>query len=155
MVAPEAMGWWRAASFLCLVATTTPSPSNGRLGVWPALATPSADGFVARVLVSAHGAAGDGVTDDTAAIQAAIDAASVARIAALDINSDVKAAAVLAFGVFLSGTVYLRPGVVLAIDGTAVLKASTNSSLFPRDSCTSAPTPSTTRPDVCPSTCDI
>ena len=68
------------------------------------------------------------------AIQAAIDAAA-ASLHAGDSEEDdeSQAYAVLSLGIFLSGTVYLKPRVVLFVDDTAILKASTNSTLFQRD----------------------
>merc|ERR1712166_1059629 len=76
------------------------------------------------------GANGDGFHDDTGAVQATIDAAA-AHVGAS--TPGVQACAVLGSGIFVSGTIYLRPGVVLYLEATAVLKASRNASLFPHD----------------------
>ena len=74
------------------------------------------------------GAVGDGLSDDTGAIQRTIDAAAAA--AARQPPDSPPAQAVLSLGIFLSGTVFLRPRVTLYIDSTAVLKASLNHSKF-------------------------
>eukprot|EP00040_Diaphanoeca_grandis_P002466 m.21787 g.21787 ORF g.21787 m.21787 type:complete len:505 (-) comp13535_c0_seq1:28-1542(-) len=95
-----------------------------------------------KVCARDFGAIANGVADDTQAIQATIDhAVSLLRQHnSTQLVQDTTHAlsppvscAVLSLGVFLSGTVFLRPGVVLFVDRTAVLKASLNSSLFPHD----------------------
>lgn len=75
-----------------------------------------------------HGALGDGFVDDTQAIQATVNAA-----ASIYKRDGTPAFAVLSSGIFLSGSIFLKTGVILFIDRTAILKASTNASLFPRD----------------------
>ena len=75
-----------------------------------------------------HGAVGNGFADDTHAIQATIDAA-----ASIYETEGSPAYAVLSSGIFLTGSIFLKTGVILFIDRTAILKASTNASLFPRD----------------------
>jgi polygalacturonase len=67
------------------------------------------------------GAAGDGVTLDTAAIQAAIDRAA----------ADGGGTVVLAGGRFLSGTIFLRSHVTLRIEAGATLLGSTNLADYP------------------------
>ena len=67
------------------------------------------------------GAKADGVTLDTKAIQAAVDACAAAG------GGTVK----LADGTFLSGTVILKSGVTLRVDGTAVLRGSADIADYP------------------------
>ncbi|MFP4143517.1 MAG: glycoside hydrolase family 28 protein [Phycisphaeraceae bacterium] len=69
-----------------------------------------------------YGAAGDGETLDTAAIQQAIDAASEAGGGTVLLQS----------GRFLSGTLVLKDGVTLQIAGDAILLGSTNLDDYPR-----------------------
>ncbi|HSK95492.1 MAG TPA: glycosyl hydrolase family 28 protein, partial [Euzebyales bacterium] len=68
-----------------------------------------------------HGAAGDGVSDDTAAIQAALDAAE-----------GTGGSVYLGDGVFLSGTIRLRSDTTLHIDDDAVLLGSQDDARYPR-----------------------
>lgn len=65
--------------------------------------------------VKQFGASGDGVTDDTAAIQAAIDAAAVFVQSVVDGKSDLVTAAVyLPSGMYkTSGTIYVKEGITL------------------------------------------
>lgn len=67
-----------------------------------------------------YGARADGVSDDTAAVQAAIDAAA-----------RVGGRCLLAGGTYLCGTLYLRSNLTLEIAAKAVLKASPDVSRYP------------------------
>eukprot|EP01043_Picozoa_sp_COSAG02_P005558 COSAG02_NODE_151_length_33583_cov_25.995042_20_plen_249_part_00 len=106
-----------------------------------------------EVSAAAHGAVGNGLADDTEAIQRTIDAAAKLVAQQRDMVSSLsfaneahavprttvsadgsgKGCAVLQSGVFVSGTVFLRNHVTLYIDRTAVLKASLNHSMFVPD----------------------
>ena len=69
--------------------------------------------FAAHVDVRAYGAAGDGVTKDTKAIQSAIDEAARAGGGTVRVGN----------GTYLTGSIFLRSGVDLFLDG-ATLKGS-------------------------------
>jgi alpha-L-rhamnosidase len=87
--------------------------------VFPALIAFSITGATAaenQLSIAAAGAAGDGVTLDTAAIQKAIDQLAAKGGGTL----------VIPQGEFLSGAIFLKPGVNLHLDKGAVLKGSTN-----------------------------
>ena len=88
------------------------------------------------VSAHAHGAVGNGIVDDTKAIQATIEAAAAlaATAAATAAGSrSERACAVLELGIFVSGTVLLRSGVTLYLEGTAILKASLDHTAFVPD----------------------
>ena len=70
--------------------------------------------------VRAYGAKGDGVTKDTAAIQAAVDACA-----------GKEGVVRLEHGTFLSGMITLKSNVVLSIDTTATLKGTQDDADYP------------------------
>ena len=74
-----------------------------------------------QLSIAASGAVGDGVTLNTAAIQKAIDSLAANGGGTL----------VIPKGEFLSGAIYLKPGVNLHLDQGAVLKGSTNIADYP------------------------
>jgi alpha-L-rhamnosidase len=87
-----------------------------------ATARPMSSASVAKQLsIAAAGAVGDGVTLNTAAIQKAIDTLATNRGGTL----------VIPKGEFLSGAIFLKPGVNLRLDKGAVLKGSTNIDDYP------------------------
>lgn len=75
-----------------------------------------------KFIITSFGAVGDGKELNTAAIQAAIDHASAAG----------GATVIVPQGVFLSGSIYLKPGVNLRLEKGAVLKGTTNTSDYPK-----------------------
>ena len=75
-----------------------------------------------RISVSDYGAVGDGITLNTGQIQSAIDL----------LASKGGGTLVIPKGVFLSGAIFLKPGVNLQIDAGAVLKGSTDTKDFPK-----------------------
>jgi alpha-L-rhamnosidase len=89
------------------------------LPVWICLACTC--GVAGTVEVTAHGAAGDGVTNDTAAIQGAIDACAAGG------GGDV----VLPTGRYLSGSLTLKSGVRLVVTPEATLLGSTSMADYP------------------------
>ena len=107
---------------LCLLAFSPicAEPTNGTAGQAVKLngVTPSAAG----VSVCDFGAVGDGETLNTSRIQTAIDQLSAKGGGTL----------VIPEGVFLSGAIFLKPGVNLRLDEGAVLKGSTNITDYPR-----------------------
>jgi len=74
-----------------------------------------------RLDVAAHGAVGDGMTLNTAAIQAAIDACA----------TDGGGEIVVPKGTFVTGAIFLKPGVNLVIEKDGVLKGSQNTNDYP------------------------
>lgn len=74
-----------------------------------------------RVVVTAHGAVGDGTTVNTKALQAAIDAVAARGGGIL----------VVPRGTFLSGALYFKQGVDLHLEKDAILKSTTNQADFP------------------------
>jgi alpha-L-rhamnosidase len=85
----------------------------------PALLAISASGATAaekQLSVATAGAVGDGTTLNTAAIQKAVD----------QLAADGGGTLVIPAGQFLSGAIYLKPGVNLHLDQGAVLQGSTN-----------------------------
>lgn len=98
-----------------LTATTTSGgPNVDNIAVSSGFATPPGKQFNVR----SYGAKGDGLTDDTKAIQAAIDACTPGG------------SVVLANGVFMSGTIKLKSDMTFWIDKTATLKAIQDASKF-------------------------
>lgn len=85
------------------------------LGAVIAAVAPLADAAVRTFEASAFGARGDGRTAETPALQAAIDAAAQAGGGTVRLGA----------GTYVSGTLYLRSHVTLALDADAVLAAST------------------------------
>lgn len=76
-----------------------------------------------RFLITTYGARGDGQTVNTAAVQAAIDAASAAPSGGT---------VVVPAGVFRTGAVFLKPGVSLFVEHDGVLKGTTNPADYPQ-----------------------
>jgi alpha-L-rhamnosidase len=106
----------RLLPLACLLSLTALATS---CGVVPEAAPSNA---LARSLsVIAAGAAGDGVTVNTTAVQSAID-----RVAA-----EGGGTVVIPPGVFVSGALFFKPGVHLRLEKDAVLRCSTDLSNFP------------------------
>lgn len=74
------------------------------------------------VIITDRGAVGDGVTLNTERIQSAIDG----------LAKNGGGTVVVPRGVFLSGAIFLKPGVNLRLDKDAVLKGSTNINDYPK-----------------------
>jgi alpha-L-rhamnosidase len=87
------------------------------VGVWSNCAAAEKN-----LVISDFGASGDGQTLNTANIQSAIDRAA----------SDGGGTVVIPKGIFLSGAIFLKPGVNLHLDKDAVLKGSTDVSNYPK-----------------------
>jgi polygalacturonase len=75
-----------------------------------------------RVSISSMGAVGDGVTLNTVKIQGVIEKLAASGGGTL----------VIPQGIFLSGAIFLRPGVHLHLEQGAVLKGSTNTADYPK-----------------------
>jgi alpha-L-rhamnosidase len=75
----------------------------------------------ARFVISSYGAVGDGKTVNTKAIQRAIDSAAAGGGGTVVVPS----------GVFVTGAIFLRPGVGLFVEKDGVLKGSTDIADFP------------------------
>ena len=92
-----------------------------RLLVWLGLLTSCLSATEpARFFITDHGAKADGTTVNTAAIDAAIDAATPAG-----------GTVVIPAGTFLTGSVFLKTGVTLHLDAGAVLKGTINPADYP------------------------
>ncbi len=92
-----------------------------RLLVWLGLLTSCLSATEpARFFITDHGAKADGTTVNTAAIQAAIEAATPAG-----------GTVVIPAGTFLTGSVFLKTGVTLHLDAGAVLKGTINPADYP------------------------
>ncbi len=96
--------------------TRAPLAALCALPAFPVLAAPGR-----RVDIRRHGARGDGQTLNTAAIQAAIDACAAAGGGMI----------VVPAGVFISGSIVLKPGVGLELQKGAVLKGSPHLADYP------------------------
>jgi polygalacturonase len=90
------------------------------LGVWPA-AVSAAEPATSLFLISQHGAVGDGKTLNVSATQSVIDACAKS-------GGDTV---VVPEGVFLTGSIFLKPGVNLCIEKNGVLKGSQNTNDYP------------------------
>ena len=88
----------------------------------PACSSLKTENSSRRVPVTDFGAVGDGTTLNTKSIQSAID----------HLATNGGGTLVIPKGVFLSGAIFLKPGVNLSLDEAAVLKGSTNITDFPK-----------------------
>jgi alpha-L-rhamnosidase len=86
-----------------------------------AILIPCAKAAETQLSIAAAGAVGDGVTLNTAAIQKAID----------QLAANGGGTLVIPQGEFLSGAIFLKPGVNLHLDKDAVLKGSTDIKNYP------------------------
>ena len=82
----------------------------------------SPDTFAKNYLINLFGAKGDGVTMNTDAIQLAIEAAHKAG----------GGTVVVPQGVFMTGAIFLKPGVNLHLEKDGVLKGTTDMEYYPR-----------------------
>lgn len=99
---------------LVLLVLAFAAASNGRI---ESEALPAS-----RVSIVKFGAVGDGKTLNTSSIQSAID----------QLAKKGGGTALIPRGVFLSGSIFLKPGVNLYLDEGAVLKGSTNIADYPK-----------------------
>ena len=90
------------------------------LGPWRA-SLQAAPTVERRLIISEHGAVGDGATLNTKAIQATIDNCAKAG----------GGTVVVPEGVFVSGSIFLKPGVNLRVEKGGVLKGSQNKNDYP------------------------
>ncbi len=98
---------------------------SAAFGITGCVQTPSVSSAVTsskRFNISENGAVADGKTLNTAAIQKTIDAASAAGGGVVEIPA----------GAFLSGSIFLKPGVELFLAEGAVLLGSTNIEDYPK-----------------------
>jgi polygalacturonase len=88
-----------------------------------------------RISIADTGAVADGATVNTRAIQAAIDRVAIDRVAndrvAIDRAAGRGGTVVVPAGVFVSGALFLKPGVHLHLERGAVLRCSTDMRHFP------------------------
>lgn len=96
----------------CFIAVSTCSASEA----------PASQRTERQSVVTDFGARGDGTTLNTGSIQAAID----------HVASDGGGTVVIPQGIFLSGAIFLRPGVNLHLEKDAVLKGSTDTKDYPK-----------------------
>ena len=89
---------------------------------WSAAVRAGASPASTRAAITAFGAVADGATLNTRAIQAAID----------DLAGRGGGTVVIPQGVFVSGALFLKPGVNLHLEKGAVLQCSTDMANFPR-----------------------
>ena len=90
------------------------------LSVWPCQAQ-AADAAQKRFVITEHGAVGDGTTLNTKAIQSAIDRCAAAGGGTLIVPS----------GTFITGSLFLKPGVNLEVEKGGVIKGSQNTNDYP------------------------
>lgn len=101
---------------------TSPNWRNRFLAVGLALAMAGGGGVAARaVVITDAGALGDGQTVNTAAIQTAIDRCA----------TNGGGTVVVPRGTFVSGAIFLKPGVNLELQAGAVLKGSSDTNDYP------------------------
>ena len=84
-----------------------------------------------RISIIDTGAVADGATVNTHAIQAAIDRVAIDRVANDRVAGQGGGTVVVPAGVFVSGALFLKPGVHLHLERGAVLRCSTDMRHFP------------------------